>query len=71
MYKHKQGMESIRKPSSLLEEKKFPKKESSSGKLKVINVIQDVSPIASRKWLREGHMDPLVITMPIDQCMIK
>lgn len=52
--KCKQGLESTKKPLPPFEEKKFPKPESNFGKLKVINVIQDFSLIASRKQLRKG-----------------
>lgn len=48
------------------------KPDASSGKLIVINVIQDVAPTASQKQSIEGPIDDLlVITMPIDQCMVK
>lgn len=37
-----------------------------------MNIIQDVGPTAYRKHLTDGPIDdPLVITMPIDYCIVK
>lgn len=39
---------------------------------KVIDIIQDASLLASRKQSREVHCDdPLILTMTIDQCLVK
>lgn len=52
--------------------KRGTKSDVSSSKMKVINVIQDVGLLASRKRLREAHGDdPLVDTITIDQCVVK
>lgn len=56
----------------MLEEKKAIKPNSSSGKMKVIKVIQDIVPTISQKHEREGLLDdPLVVTMPVAHCIVK
>lgn len=53
-------------------DKKSPKNDTSSYKMKVINVIQDVGLPTSRKRTGDAHNDdPLVITMTIDQYLVK
>lgn len=40
--------------------------------MNLINVIQDIGPLTSRKRSREGHCDDsLIVTMPIDQYVSK
>lgn len=63
---------SFKKSFCVPKEKKTTKLGSSFGKMKVINVIQDVVPTTSRKRSKEEPFDdPLVVTMLIDHCLIK
>lgn len=54
------------------DDKKDHKSDSCFSKLKVINLIEDVRLPSSRKKSQENHGDdPLVVTMTIDQCIVK
>lgn len=70
--KQKFGGVSFRKSLPVLEEKKTTKPDSSSGKMKVVNIIKDFVPTTSRKHSSEGIFDDLlVVTMLIDHCLVK